>query len=271
MSAKSDLTFIAIDFEGRSGRHDGINECGISRIRASDMIAFSRRRELSIQADEISGTDTMSELIGNRNYRLIKHGVRRRCDFAETVRTTTDLLPGLILSDLGVLPPIPDGPKRFVLVGHSVSSDIHILSTLGINVYELPGFSGTLDTCVLAGKILGLRSNLRGLLAKLGIPYQRHIGKAPDEILRSAGNDAHLTLRALLAMIHRRSAGNKTRWLEELATLPLPPLNEKFAAPELELVDVLDGLEMLYLASEDFVPYNGDVPYIKGVRGAGRD
>jgi hypothetical protein len=142
--------------------------------------------------------------------------------------------------------------KPFILVGHSLLSDMKILSEIGVDVAQHPNFRGTLDTCVLGGKILGKWANLRDLLRILSIPCTwKAEGAKEDCILHCAGNDAHLTLRALLALIHRKDNGVKTEWLQELAEEPLPELvkgkGKVMDKGEEEDDWVLEDLGLMYL------------------------
>jgi hypothetical protein len=67
------------------------------------------------------------------------------------------------------------------------------MDDLGISLEALP-ITGLIDTCYLAVDVLGFSGSLEHLLTALRIP-------SGMDLLHCAGNDAHYTLQAMLALL----------------------------------------------------------------------
>jgi hypothetical protein len=212
-----DFDIIAIDVEGSLASRSGlIEEFGIARIQALNL------------SNPALGSSPV--LIESRNY-LRKSSRRAAFAFGDSIKTNTHQLPEVVLNELvnGTASQKTDATARsFIIVGHSILSDVYFLyHALGINITELPNLIGMLDTQAIAGKTFGgNRTSLRELLNQLHIPFRQYGPRNVKNVLHCAGNDAHLTLRAFLAMLHHRvhktGGGESTKWLERAARAPLP-------------------------------------------------
>lgn len=88
-----------------------------------------------------------------------------------------------------------------VLVGHNISAEIDILRNLGIDlldpIYPIIGVLNTYRIARSEGVTSGFQGpSLGGLVRYLEIPQRR-------SFFHNSGNDAHLTMRCLLALAAR--------------------------------------------------------------------
>ncbi|KAK5674799.1 hypothetical protein LTS10_012536 [Elasticomyces elasticus] len=206
MRANADFVFVSIDFEGALGNRAGITEFGLAKMDTRDIVGSSVGAPLS--ADTISG----------HNYLLAKCR-KQRCMFGDTTRIDKPQLAATIKAELN----IPDGSKgqrRIVLVGHGLHNEQLILESHGTKLGDLHAVVGILDTSEYMG------GSLETLLDCLSLPLPRNRNGRADS-LHCAGNDAHYTLRALLALLylqHQEAEGSAgdVEILDQLARAPLP-------------------------------------------------
>lgn len=132
--------------------------------------------------------------------------------FGETTRTHSALLPRIIIDYFKGLSD-RNKPRKVVLVCDGLQSELRILDDLGVFLEDLP-VTGVIDTSVLARDILGRTGSQKDLLNVLDIPWG-------ENALHCAGNDAHYTMRILLALLQSRYKDGFER-LGELARELLP-------------------------------------------------
>ncbi|KAK4890559.1 hypothetical protein LTR27_010721 [Elasticomyces elasticus] len=211
MRANADFVFVSIDFEGGLQNRAGITEFGVAKLDTRDIVCNA--------LDAYSSASTIS----GHNYLLAKCR-KQRCMFGNTTRIDKPQLAATIKAELN----IPDGSgvqleaqRRIVLVGHGLHNERLILETHGVKLGDLPAVIGILDTSQY-----GMGGSLETLLDCLSLPLPRNRNGRADS-LHCAGNDAHYTLRALLALLYLqhegsvRSAGD-VEILDQLARAPLP-------------------------------------------------
>ncbi|KAK3641883.1 hypothetical protein LTR56_000041 [Elasticomyces elasticus] len=208
MTADADFVFLAIDFEGDLS--NGVNEFGFAKLDTRDIIG--------------NASTSAANVISGHNYAFSKDRVHGFM-FGDTTRVV-EALPAAIIKDALHIPqsssyPDIDG-RKIVLVGHAIHNELRIMEGHGINIDDLPTVIGTLDT----PRTFGRGISLEDLLVSLGLPLPRNsVGTAVS--FHNAGNDAHYTLRALLALLYKRHqpdspAADCLEILNQMATAPLP-------------------------------------------------
>ncbi|KAK5711892.1 hypothetical protein LTR15_012236 [Elasticomyces elasticus] len=210
MTADADLVFLAIDFEGNLS--NGVNEFGFAKLDTRDIIG--------------KVPNSSANVISGHNYAFAKDRVHGFM-FGDTTRVF-EASPAAIIEDARHIPDDQSNPyhdingRRLVLVGHAIDNELRIMEGHGINIDNLPAVIGTLDT----PRTFGRGISLKDLLVSLGLPLPRNsVGTAVS--FHNAGNDAHYTLRALLALLYERhqpdsAATDRLEMLNEMATAPLP-------------------------------------------------
>ncbi|KAK5691623.1 hypothetical protein LTR97_011617 [Elasticomyces elasticus] len=210
MTVEADFVILSIDFEGDIKY--GVKEFGFAKLDTRDVIG--------------NALTPSPEMITGHNYALSDermHGFM----FGKTSKTDEVELATVIRDVLHV----PDEQsneyststeRRLVLVGHALQNELRILDGNGVDVANLHTVLGTMDTC----NSFGRGTTLKNLLASLHVPLPlNRYSKVVS--LHNAGNDAHYTLRALLALLHERSqhehsAAGQIEILHDLAMAPLP-------------------------------------------------
>ncbi|KAK5693803.1 hypothetical protein LTR17_025005 [Elasticomyces elasticus] len=234
--ANADFVFVSIDFEGGLQNRAGITEFGVAKMDTRDIVGST--------VDAYSSASTIS----GHNYLLAKCR-KQRCMFGETTRIDKPQLAATIKAELNI-PDGSEGPQRgIVLVGHGLHNEQLILESHGIKLGDLHATIGILDTSQY-----GMGGSLETLLDRLSLPLPRNRNGMADS-LHCAGNDAHYTLRALLALLylqHKEIAGSagEVEILDQLARAPLPL---RMARKRLEDEDVEEDLEYdLFVDSGSF-------------------
>ncbi|KAK3659484.1 hypothetical protein LTR56_001374 [Elasticomyces elasticus] len=208
MCANADFVFVSNDFEGALGNRAGITESGIAKMDTRDIVCNAL--DASSSASAISG----------HNYLLAKCR-KQRCMFGDTTRIDKPQLAATIKAELN----IPDGQlkaqRRIVLVGHGLHNEQLILERHGIKLGDMDAVIGILDPSQY-----GMGGSLETLLRRLSLPLPRNRNGMADS-LHCAGNDAHFTLRALLALLYLQhqegtGRGGDVEILDRLARAPLP-------------------------------------------------
>lgn len=171
----SDFVFVSIDFEG-GAEHKGINEAGIATLDSRDIFAGT-------------GSDRLNIL--NKNFAVQRFQRNRHFMFGQTTRTDNEKLSQKISNELEIR--TSEGvPRKILLVGHGVRSDIDIMESLGLHVEDL--VAGIIDTHQIA-ETQGIRpGSLQSLLALRCVPHSM-------SSLHCAGNDAHYALQLLLSLL----------------------------------------------------------------------
>lgn len=149
--------------------------------------------------------------------------------------------------------------RNIVVVGHSFHGDCKLLREAGVdmNISTLPMVIKIVDTLTIARSVLGKGGSVESLLKAFRIPYMN---------LHSAANDANLTLKALLMLIHRSlrqfpspelhgtvfktQASRRLAWLQAVARQELPDVearNESWRDLKAEGmgIDILGGSGVL--------------------------
>ena len=193
-TTSSSVILVAIDFERVPGVKCGLNEFGIATINAGSLFPGSDSPEIP----------TENFALKNHRNRKFRFGTATRIHEGILVRTIMD-----IFEDISRTKEM----CQIVLVGHGIGNELRILDKIDLPVEGLP-IAGILDTHVVAEDIIGYGGHLEDLLADLGIPCPRYS-------LHCAGNDAHYTLRVLLALIGKR-CGDPCGHLNELVRRPVP-------------------------------------------------
>jgi len=96
--------------------------------------------------------------------------------------------------------------SQIVLVGHGVRNELDLMELMNIDLCHLP-VVGVIDTHELFREAMGYPGKLRNVLSALNIPFR-------IETLHCAGNDAHYTLRAFLALLIQKQ-GPSARWEDD--------------------------------------------------------
>jgi len=174
----TDFTIISLDFKYDSRQKDGhqILEVGISTLSANELRKFPT-----------SSTIHSRRLITPKAYTGRKS--RPPFLFGESEPMFKRDLPK-VLKDV-----ISTG--KVVLVGHDISKELYMLEKIGIDLRDQKLFSIegilSLHTIMAPTKVFPSKPSLKSILVHLGIPVQKW---GPH----NAGNDAHMTLRALLML-----------------------------------------------------------------------
>lgn len=177
-----DGVIISIDFENiktiRTGFH-GSDCCqmGIALLDSRDITRLPASKAIS----------TINYATGTPRY---VSRASRKYLFGDTISCHRTELAAHVRSYFPV-----DENRQIIIIGYSVEIDIHALRALG---FEFPTCSMfILDTFRIAKDVMsGWTSSLARLLDLFGVQY-------PPEALHCAGNDAHLTLKALLLLGER--------------------------------------------------------------------
>ncbi|KAK3630886.1 hypothetical protein LTR56_017159 [Elasticomyces elasticus] len=233
MRADADFVFVSIDFEGGLRNRAGITEFGVAKLDTRDIV--SKTVNAYSSASTISG----------HNYLLAKCR-KQHCMFGDTIRIDKPQLAATIKAELN----IPDGSKgqrRIVLVGHGLHNEQLILERHDVKLGDLHAVIGILDTSEYMG------GSLETLLDCLSLPLPRNRNGRANS-LHCAGNDAHYTLRALLALLYLQhqegegSAGD-VEVLDQLARAPLPL---RMARNQIEVEDEEEDLNYDSFVDSDF-------------------
>ncbi|USW53565.1 Putative ribonuclease H-like superfamily [Septoria linicola] len=174
---------LSIDFEGTC-EPGGVKEFGVARFGVS--------RLSSIQAHSPEDVMIESENFANASHR------HRKFAFGTSTKVSPELLPRVVAQQVGGVRSINED----VTPGHSIDHDFKFMDALGVPIERFDNFIGIVDTCQLAREILGRGMSLKKLLETLRIPFE------PTQ-LHCAGNDAHYTLRAMLALLYWQSTGKR--------------------------------------------------------------
>lgn len=129
-------------------------------------------------------------------------GYGRAFLFGDTVRRDKSQLQQVLLDSLTIADHTNAGRKvrRIVLVGHNIRSELSNMKHIGLDLETLPMIVGLLDTAQLSREVLQCGwLSLGRLVNLLGIPLHHNVGGVADK-LHNAGNDAHYTMRAMLAL-----------------------------------------------------------------------
>ncbi|EME43150.1 hypothetical protein DOTSEDRAFT_72506 [Dothistroma septosporum NZE10] len=205
LSAAPDVVFVCIDLEG--DMRCGINELGVATLDTRDLFKAER--------------STSQCSIETMNYRTFKKS-NRKFMHGDTTDLSADLLKSTILDSLIIRDGLKPGQKRdTILIGHSVRSELASFEGLGIALEDLPTKS-VLDTYKFCQLTLGHSGTLHKILEHLHVPHEK-------TLLHCAGNDAHHTLKALVAVLaiqlRARSAesrpGSVLEQLEGIAKKPV--------------------------------------------------
>ncbi|KAK5677430.1 hypothetical protein LTS10_010000 [Elasticomyces elasticus] len=208
----ADFVFVSIDFEG--GNNCAVNQFGFAKLDTRDLIGSAAGTAMA-PADIISG----------HNYALAR-GRKDDFMFGKTTKTDSSELATRIkdvlqISDIEKHLDTSTPGRNIVLVGHSIQCELEVIENYSINLDDLSTVVGFIDT-----SNFGEALTLEKLLVSFGLPLPRNRNGVADS-LHTAGNDAHYTLRALLAWLydqygHNGSANDPVRVLLHLATASLP-------------------------------------------------
>ena len=86
-------------------------------------------------------------------------------------------------------------PHNIILVGQEISHELRIMASPGMDISEIVPLAGIIDTASVSKLMLGERNSLFQLCKKLGI-----LSEAYRHWFHNAGNDANLTMRAVLML-----------------------------------------------------------------------
>ncbi|KAK5711004.1 hypothetical protein LTR17_018619 [Elasticomyces elasticus] len=211
-TAAADFVFVSIDFEG--GNNCAVNQFGVAKLDTRALISGAA-----------SSATAPADIISGHNYALAR-GRKDDFMFGETTKTDSSELATRIknvlhISDIEKHLDTSTPGRNIVLVGHSIQCELEVIENYGINLDDLSTVVGFIDT-----SNFGEALTLEKLLASFKIPLPRNWNGVADS-LHTAGNDAHYTLRALLAWLydqygHNDCAIDRVKVLQQLATASLP-------------------------------------------------
>jgi len=179
-STPLDPVFVAIDFEATEIIKNGFRDNGFRDGNKNSQVGLAILDTRSLNA--ASELTTFNFITGDDAY--FEKSVRRY-----SWGTAEKLRPSSMLSKINAcLKSYQD--RNIFLIGHWMSGDLDALSELG---FDFGRITQSLDTCLLLRRLQLRRPSLYSLLAKLDFPCS-HMK------FHNAGNDANLTLRALLLL-----------------------------------------------------------------------
>jgi hypothetical protein len=132
------VTFIAIDFEYRSGSSNLITEIGISTL------STDKWHQLS---------PTQKNLIYSRCHMKLKGFISRGFLFGESERIVREDIPQFLKDQISSRSPVAAGaPRKVVLVGHQIANELDIMEGVGINLGDQERYSieGIRDVVAIA-------------------------------------------------------------------------------------------------------------------------
>lgn len=197
ITGQANVVFVSLDFEGDPLQPKrGMIELGIAKLGSHQLFSES---DLGITSFNFA----------------LKTRRHRKFLFGNSTRLSLELLGRTIVEFFSELNH-EDPQREIIFVSHGTTNEIRILDDIGVSLEALP-ITGIVDMYYLARHILGLSCSLECLLTMLRIP-------ARLDLLHCAGNDAHYTLQALLALLQTQYSDNFGQ-LERLArqTSPLQP------------------------------------------------
>ncbi|KAK3718718.1 hypothetical protein LTR37_004937 [Vermiconidia calcicola] len=204
-----DYVFVAINFEGTAGPRE-VTELGVSSFDTKQMFddAHQTVQRLSIH---------------DEHFRLARRRSRKFM-FGNTTRITPDMLPEVLR---GIFAFYQDKcPDGVIIVGHGLwDTEIREMDRYGVTIESLPAVVGTIDTAYHYQLCSDERGGPCGRLSDLLSAY--HIPCRPES-LHCAGNDAHYTLRLVLALMLKKLVGmpacaySRVEAVQELIARPLP-------------------------------------------------
>ncbi|KAK8244849.1 hypothetical protein HDK77DRAFT_482075 [Phyllosticta capitalensis] len=174
--------FICVDLEAHEFRQKVILELGVATLDLNDLRSYPNCDPWSLLTK-----------VAYKHYIVQEHKHVKNRKFAVSCPNRflfgdSEMEPGKEIAKKYKRFPETDTTRPVVLVGHSLSSDIKYLDSLGVKTRAWPNLIGTIDTQKLAAKV-EYPLNLGKLLAEFGLPV-----KFPH----NAGNDAAFTMHALL-------------------------------------------------------------------------
>ncbi|OCK75742.1 hypothetical protein K432DRAFT_408757 [Lepidopterella palustris CBS 459.81] len=197
----SSVVFISVDIEAYERSPRLITEVGISTLDVRDLISM---------APGPNGSNWLAQ-IRTRHFRIREHshlnnfefvlGCADKFEFGTSEFISLCDAPAAIASCFKppYSKPIPDlaggdEKRNIILLGHDTNQDINYLQQLGYNPLNMSNLVEVLDTATM------YRAWKRELNARSlgGILYEFDI---PGWNLHNAGNDAHYTVQAMLAIV----------------------------------------------------------------------
>lgn len=227
----SDILFVVIDFEGRLGnqRARGIREVGFATLDTRDVVAGS----LSSRVPDAVSTSNFA-----RGTYTQLQTTNKKFLFGETQSITSSELRQVVVDNLSIRDTADSGAgfRKVVMVAHGLHSEMKVLRYLEICVEEMDHVIGMVDTEQLAIATFGSCRGLRHLLETLSIGYS-------IKSLHNGGNDAHYTLKALLALLIHRSPEALMPSLQAIVDQPVPSAVSEVRAMQDDWADsLLDGI-----------------------------
>ncbi|KAK3617980.1 hypothetical protein LTR56_024940 [Elasticomyces elasticus] len=206
----ANFVFVSIDFEG--GSNCAVNQFGIAKLDTRALIGGTA-----------SSATAPGDIISGHNYTLAR-GRKDNFMFGQATKTDRSLLGAIIKDVLQISDTEKDygtgtPGRNIVFVGHSTQCELEVIENHGIKLDDIPTVIGFIDTSSFGDAL-----TLEKLLDSFNIPLPRNKHGVAD-LLHTAGNDAHYTLRALLAWLydqHHQCASNQVDILHQLATASLP-------------------------------------------------
>lgn len=189
LTEETDFIFASVDFEGVEDKAGGVHGYGVAMLDTRDVLTRDGNEDqVKIQA---------------KNFRLAKHS--QNFVFGETQRIEQADFRDTIIDSL-TMKTNNGSPRKIILVSHYSDAEFRTFRHLNINLRnDLPHVIGCLDTAELVRKQLGYFPRLRTLLTWFGIPCRK-------DLFHNAGNDAVVTMQALLAWAYRQSRLISNDW-----------------------------------------------------------
>lgn len=109
---------------------------------------------------------------------------------------------------MSILEPYVGGERELILVAHDAKQDVRYLSQIGVQVDDLPGMAGEIDTKELHQAWRGCDGGrgLGAVLSDLGITSAN---------LHNAGNDAVYTVRGMVGLAVEQMRKDEAKGSEE--------------------------------------------------------
>lgn len=197
LRSRSSIVFVCVDVEAYEFNQQMITEVGVSTLNSQDLLGIDPGRNGNAWVDKIHSRHFRIKEYANRQNGVHVESNPDNFNFGESEwiskKDAASVLKGCFTTPPSVLTDelTTHSNNKFVFVAHSASSDITYLEQLGYGPEE--DIIDIIDTCVLANanEHEFKQPSLSTLLLRYGIAAKH---------LHNAGNDAHYTLRAMLAL-----------------------------------------------------------------------
>ena len=196
--------FVSIDVESNEHHHKQITEVGISILDTLDLVGMSPAEDGAHWRTKIQSRHLRVEEYAHHVNQHFVAGCPGDFDFGASEWVSANDLGSAVLDAFQVSSPSSStrAPRRLVLVGHAISSDIQYLRQIGVRMERKPegtaGFIGTVDTAeyfrIMRGE--STTRKLADILQEFNMTGWH---------LHNAGNDARYTMEVMVCMMLEHS------------------------------------------------------------------